>query len=266
MIDPLSLLLYRQAGSHGPIMLMYHSIVAGNTQPSWPWAVSMKAFRAQMDFLHLHGWKTPTMAELLASPADTRDRCAVITFDDGYQDNLPACELLHARGMRATLFVVSGSMGVTPGWPSQGRPGLRVLDTRELRAMADAGMEIGSHTVSHLRMPELDDARLDAETRDSRARLEDLLGRSVTSFAYPYGAWDTRCAEAVKAAGYSGACTTRTGWALRDGNPYSLRRLTIYNDDNVARFVRKLASGTNDVSWSSGSCRLFKRIRSSMSL
>ena len=264
MIDPLSLLLHRRAGFHGPVMLMYHSIVSGDARPSWPWAVSMQAFRAQIDFLHLHGWKTLTMAELLAAPTHARERCVVITFDDGYQDNLAACELLHARGMRATWFVVSGSMGAPPSWPSQGRPDLRVLDTRELRAMAKAGMEIGSHTVSHLRMPELDDCALEAEARDSRIQLEDLLGQSVTSFAYPYGAWDRRCAEAVKAAGYSGACTTRTGWALRDGDPYSLRRLTIYNDDNVARFVRKLASGTNDVSWSETGRRLFKELRSSI--
>lgn len=78
------------------------------------------------------------------------------------------------------------------------------------------GMEVGSHTVSHTRMTELDDMNLMRELAHSKATLEDLLGSPVDSFAYPYGDWDTRCAEAVQQAGYSAACTTRTGWALRD--------------------------------------------------
>lgn len=261
MIDPLSLLLHRQAGAHGPVMLMYHSVTPGAARPDWPWAVSMDAFRAQMDFLHRHGWATPTMAELLAAPHEWPGRCAVITFDDGYADNLAACDLLQARGMRASWFIVTGTLGRAPDWSSQGRPDVRLMDGAALRRMADAGMDIGSHTVSHLRMPALDDAALARETRDSRARLEDVLGRPVTSFAYPYGAWDARCAAAVRAAGYLGACTTRTGWAQRDGDPYALRRLTIYNSDSTAGFARKLASGSNDVAWPATARRLMSMAR-----
>jgi len=248
-IDPLSRHLHRNAGQHGPVMLMYHAITPGKIRPGWPWAVSMQQFRDQLDFLAAEGYATPTMGELVVEPNKWTGRTAVITFDDGYIDNLAACDELQKRGMRATWFVVTGSIGESPKWPADGRPQGRLLNADELRAMQENGMEIGSHTVNHVRLTEADDVRLMRELTDSKATLEDLLGSAVNSFAYPYGAWDAHCAEAVKQAGYSAACITRTGWALRDVNPYLLRRLTIFNTDNVSTLARKLYFGSNAVRW-----------------
>ena len=242
--------LHRQAGQHGPVMLMYHAVLPGKRVPAWPWAVSMQQFREQLDFLAAEGYATPTMGELVAAPAGTwTGRTAVITFDDGYVDNLAASEELLKRGMRASWFIVSGSIGRNPAWPADGRPAGRLLNADELRTMQASGMEIGSHTVNHVRLTEVDDVRLAHELTDSKAELEDLLGDPVGSFAYPYGAVDSRCADAVKHAGYATACTTRTGWALRDGNPFQLRRLTVFNTDTVATLARKQAFATNEGSW-----------------
>lgn len=249
MLDPLSRLIHRNAGQHGPVMLMYHSIIPGKGTPHWPWALSMRRFRSQLDFLVAQGWATPTMEDLVASPGKWTGRTAVITFDDGYADNLAACEALQKRGMRATCFVVSGSIGREPAWPADGRPAGRLLNAAELRAMQTAGMEIGSHTVNHVRLTEVDEARLRAELVDAKAAIEDTLGNAISSFAYPYGAWDERCATAVQEAGYRAACTTRSGWALRDGDPYQLRRLSVFNTDTVGSLARKLCLGSNDVSW-----------------
>jgi len=248
-IDPLSRHLHRNAGQHGPVMLMYHAVTPGKIRPGWPWAVSMQQFRDQLDFLAAEGYATPTMGELVAEPKKWTGRTVVITFDDGYVDNLVACEELKKRGMRATWFVVTGSIGESPKWPADGRPEGRLLNAIELHEMQACGMEIGSHTVRHVRLTEADDARLVSELVDSKSALDDLLGKSVGSFAYPYGAWDARCADAVEQAGYSAACSTRTGWALRDDNPFLLRRLTIFNTDTVSTLARKLYFGSNDVSW-----------------
>lgn len=250
LTDPVSQLLHRAHRPHGPLMLMYHAISAGGRRPDWPWAVSMRDFLAQLDFLADAGYRTPTMRELVTNPERFAGRrTAVITFDDGYVDNLYACEVLASRGMRASWFIVSGSLGREPAWPDDGRPRGRMLNAAELREMHAAGMEIGSHTVTHARLTEADDARLHAELADSRSQLEDALGQPVTGFAYPYGAWDARCANAVAAAGYTAACTTRTGWALRDGDTYRLRRLSVFNADTPGSFARKLAYASHAVSW-----------------
>ncbi|HQT30368.1 MAG TPA: polysaccharide deacetylase family protein [Thiobacillus sp.] len=261
-IDPISRSLHRQAGQHGPIMLMYHAITPGKAISAWPWSVSMQRFRDQLDFLATEGYATPTMGELVAAPAKTwRGRTAVITFDDGYIDNLDACQELMKRGMRATWFIVSGSVGQSPLWPDDGRPAGRLLNVAELRDMQENGMEIGSHTVNHVRLPETDDVRLMQELTDSKATLEDILGNAVNSFAYPYGAWDVRCAEAVEQAGYAAACTTRTGWALRDKDPYRLRRLTVFNTDTLGSFTRKLYFGSHDVRWRDIAAYALRRLR-----
>lgn len=249
-IDPLSRALHRQAGQHGPVILMYHAITPGKLAPEWPWAVSMQRFCDQLDFLAGEGYATPTVAELVAAPATAwRGRTAVITFDDGYLDNLAACEALHRRGMRASWFVVSGALGRTPHWRDSGRPAGRMLNAAELRDMQAGGMEIGSHTVNHVRLTSVDDPSLRQELADSKAALEDALGTAVTSFAYPYGAWDARCAAAAAQAGYATACTTCSGWALRDADPYRLRRLTVFNTDTMSMFVRNLSFGDNQTSF-----------------
>lgn len=243
-------------------MLMYHSIQPGKARPFWPWAVSMDQFRKQLDFLSAKGYATPTMGELVAEPAKKwGKRTAVITFDDGYVDNLAACEELQKRGMRATWFIVTGSIGRAPLWAEDGRPAGRLLNSAELRDMHENGMEIGSHTVSHVRLPDSDDARLAQELSASKAALEGILGHPVNSFAYPYGAWDERCVEAVKQTGYSAACTTRTGWALRDHDPYRLRRLTVFNKDTLSSFARKLHFGSHDVGWRDIASYALRRLR-----
>lgn len=248
-MDPLTKRFLDKSGSHGPVMLMYHSVSIDQSAPSWPWAVSLKNFRAQIAMLKDAAWKTPTIRDLLDKKAFYGQRTAVITFDDGYVDNLFAFEALQQNGQCASWFVVSGSVGTAPAWPGDGRPSGRLLNGDELRQMQAAGMEIGSHTVSHARLPTLDDSTLHSELRDSKRALEDVLGQSVDTFAYPYGQWDDRCAAAVKQAGYLAACTTRTGWALRDNDPYRIRRLTIFNHDTAASVARKLYFGSHDVGW-----------------
>lgn len=250
-LDPLSCLIHQRAHQRGPVILMYHAVTPGRGRPSWPWAVSMRNFCDQLTFLAAEGYATPTMQELIAAPEKWGGRTAIITFDDGYADNLAAAEALHARSMRASWFIVTGSIGQPPRWQEHGHPAGRLLDASELRQMHAAGMEIGSHTVSHARLPTLSEARLHQELSHSKATLEDVLGAPVTSAAYPYGAWDARCADAMRTAGYAAACTTRSGWAVRDKNPYTLRRLTVFNTDSLGVFVRKLSYAANAVDWGS---------------
>ena len=261
MLDPLSHYLQRNAGQHGPVILMYHAVMPGSSNPDWPWGVSMRRFRSHLDFLAAEGWRTPTMAQLVAHPELYKGRTAVITFDDGYVDNLAACEELKKRNMHASWFVVAGSLGKTPEWPDDGRPSGRLLNASELNEMLAAGMEIGSHGVGHVRLTEVDDAGLHMELHGSRDILQNAVGKAICSFAYPYGAWDIRCEEAARQAGYTAACTTRTGWALLDNNPYQLRRLTVFNTDTQASLARKISLGSHDISWQALTHYGLKRLR-----
>ncbi|MEW5943860.1 MAG: polysaccharide deacetylase family protein [Pseudomonadota bacterium] len=234
--------------NHGPIALMYHSVQEGRRSPSWRWAVSMARFREQLDLLQASGWSTICIRDLPAADPHA-SRLAAITFDDGYADNFAAFREIERRGMRATWFVVSGDVGRASGWTSTGAKPRPMLSAEQLRLMDSAGMEIGSHTCTHSRLTEVDGQTVQQELRQSRAELEGILGKEIHSFAYPYGKYDPQTVEAVRAAGYRAACTTRSGWALRDGDPLRIRRVTVFAGDNLSTFARKLAFADNDVSW-----------------
>jgi peptidoglycan/xylan/chitin deacetylase (PgdA/CDA1 family) len=140
-------------------------------------------------------------------------------------------------------------MGKIPAWSADGRPNIRLMNSSELRELDSAGMEIGSHTVSHIRLTGAPDSVIRSELSMSKKTLEDILGYGIVSFAYPYGAWDRRCEIAVSESGYLYACTCQTGMALKDKHPLRLRRLAIFNHDNAGTLARKLALLSNDCSW-----------------
>lgn len=231
-------------------MLMYHSIERGADAVKWPWSISLGQFKDHLDLLCDHGWTTRTMAALVQAPAESLPpKTIVITFDDGFENNLDAVEALVERGMRATWFIVTGAIGKAPHWDDPGRPKGRILGAGSLRKMKAAGMEIGSHSVNHRKLPALSDSRLTLELTQSKSTLEDVLAAPVESFAYPHGAWDERCEMAVARAGYRFACTTRTGSALKDDHPLRLRRLAVFNHDSAAALARKLTLMSNDGGW-----------------
>jgi peptidoglycan/xylan/chitin deacetylase (PgdA/CDA1 family) len=226
---------------------MYHSVVHDNSVPEWKWAVSYRRFVAQLDLLRDEGWTTVCVRDLV-HPAGLPDRTVVLTFDDGYADNYPAFEALAQRGMQATWFIVSRNVGNMSGWDDGVAP-QRMLSGEQLRTMTAAGMEIGAHSCSHARLTELNDADLADEIVRSKTELAEIVGEPVQSFAYPYGKHDDRVVEAVRRAGYANSCITRPGWALRDNDPLRIRRVSIFAQDDLASFARKLAFADNDVSW-----------------
>ena len=67
-------------------------------------------------------------------------------------------------------------------------------------------------------------------------------------FAYPYGLENARVRDAVRTAGYSSACSIRSGFNRPDVDPFLLRRIDIYGQDSLWRFRQKLRFGTNDIS------------------
>ncbi|CAG9932786.1 hypothetical protein [Candidatus Nitrotoga arctica] len=92
-----------------------------------------------------------------------------------------------------------------------------------------------------------------------------LLGSEISSFAYPYGAWDGRCVNTVREVGYCPICTTHTSWALRGGTaPPQLCHLTVFNTDTTSSLARKPYFGSNDVSWHAVSRYALQRVTSRM--
>lgn len=145
------------------------------------------------------------------SPARTK---VVLTFDDGSQDFLlHAAPLLHWYGYPAVVFPVVGDIGRQGVvWPqAEEQTPVDLLTDDQLRGLHQAGMEIGSHLVDHVRAPTLSPEALIDQLCESRERLMSILHESPVSVAYPYGAYDDQVITAALTAGYRFGVTTETG-------------------------------------------------------
>jgi len=248
LIDPFSKKLLNGNGSNQAISLMYHSISNKKSIIKTPWEISLSQFIDQLDLLKEFGWNTVCANQLL-SIKQLPSKTVALTFDDGFANNLAAFDELVKRNMLASWFVVTNDIGKFSSWSDSDVGSALLLDKDQLLAMQAAGMEIGSHTLSHCRLTQVSNEQIKDELIQSRESLESILNHTVTSFAYPYGLYNAAVIEATFAAGYQVAFTTRTGFGLVNNNPLEIRRVTIFPDDSLSTFARKLAFADNDVRW-----------------
>lgn len=115
------------------------------------------------------------------------------------------------------------------------------VTTKQLREMADAGVEVGSHTMTHRRLGRLEPSDALAELVDSRKRLEDLVGRPVRALAYPFGtkgALAPWLGAVVAEAGYRLAFTSLHGPVRPGLDPMYLPRVKVESGDSDRLFGR----------------------------
>jgi peptidoglycan/xylan/chitin deacetylase (PgdA/CDA1 family) len=226
------------------LVLCYHAV-----SETWPARLSVTpdAFERQIRLLHGRGFRGVTLSRALTDPPP--GRVLAVTFDDAYRS---VCEL--ARPILAELGMV-GSVYAPTAWV--GRPGpmvwrgidewadgphrheLTCMGWDELGALAEEGWDVGSHTRSHPRLPEVDDASLADELAGSREDCERNLGGTCDTLAYPYGALDDRVVAAAGRSGYRYAVTlprrVNAAGALR------WPRVGVYHADTDRRFRLKVS-------------------------
>ncbi|MCS0604983.1 polysaccharide deacetylase family protein [Streptomyces sp. LP11] len=219
-----------------PWIAMYHSV--GDRSPD-PYRITVTPERLdrQLRWLARRGLRGVSVAELLAARTRGEGRDLVgLTFDDGYADFVDhALPVLARRGCTATLFVLPGRLGGDNAWDPLG-PRKPLLTADGIRRARDAGMEIGSHGLTHVDLTRADDTRLTAEITESRALLEELTGGPVAGFCYPYGTVDRRAMDAVRDAGYGYGCAIDPG-ALN--GPLVLPRVHVGQNDGAGRLFLK---------------------------
>ena len=133
--------------------------------------------------------------------------------------------------------------------PLRGQSGPRqqhkILTQRELQEMASDGLiEIGAHTVTHPLLSNTAPARQQAEIEGSKARLEEILGRPVYSFSYPYGnkqAYTDETVGLVRSAGYESACSNFEGHVRSNLDRYQIPRYLVrdWGGDEFSRQLRR---------------------------
>ena len=188
-----------------------------------------------------------TFIDALNNKADSDDNYVVLTFDDGYRNFYKhAYPLLVKYNLPAGLFVPSKLLnkynswdfGVTPGYSK-----LEIMNEKELNELDPSLIEIGAHSATHPIMSELNDEDLAIEIRNSKKHLTEILKREVKHFAYPYGGlnhFDVRAKILVKNAGYRSASSTHFGRFNSLTDLYSMKRISIWDNDTVIDLKNKL--------------------------
>ncbi|MFB6893541.1 polysaccharide deacetylase family protein [Kitasatospora sp. NPDC056327] len=230
------------AGSAAAVpVLRYHSVC--DDPPDWiaPYTVTPRLFARQLDRLAAAGREVVPLRRLLAAqrggppPAGP---CAVLTFDDGFADFFETVvPVLAERELPATLFVTTGAVTVPGRAPAGGPlPPAAMLDWRRIAALEGYGVEVGAHSHTHPRLDGLPARRLAAEVEGSKRRLEEVLDRPVTSFAYPYGRCGPQVRRRVREAGFTAGCAARDAFSSPADDPYRLARLTVTATTGPERF------------------------------
>jgi peptidoglycan/xylan/chitin deacetylase (PgdA/CDA1 family) len=219
---------------------MYHAIAQVADDPD-RLCVSPEQFKAQLLHLRRCGLLGVSVQELLRAMSQGNAKGLIgLTFDDGYYNFLQvALPILERFGFSATVFVVPGMLGGENSWCY--KPQLNLLSAKDIREVAERGMEVGSHSMSHLRLSSgLEPELLDHEIVASRETLAKMLDKEIQGFCYPYGNVDNTTAQIVRRAGYAYAC----GSLLRGlgSGPMNLPRIYVGGRDGAVRLSIKLAA------------------------
>lgn len=225
------------------IVLCYHAL-----SPTWEADLSTtpERFERQLELLVRRGYRGVTFEQAVRAP---HERTVAVTFDDAYRSVLElARPILDRLGLPATVFAPTAGVeaGGPLSWPGidhwLGGPHERELlplSWRELRELADAGWQIGSHTVTHPHLTQLDDATLADELARSKADCEQRLQAPCTSLAYPYGDVDARVVAATARAGYATAAALPRQLGATDALDWP--RIGVYFGDDERRFRMKVS-------------------------
>lgn len=217
---------------------MYHGVdrVSATRDPHGMF-VTPRAFRDQVEHLLEAGYVPIDEATYLSAATGTPvpRRSVLITFDDGYVGvGEHAAPVLASFGVPSVLYVPAGLVGGSSDWlPVRHRHPL--MGAAELREVAADGMAIGAHGFDHADLTTLGDTDLDRHVVAARAELEQVVGRPVRSYAFPYGTHDARVRAAVRAAGYDAA------FAVHDvAGPFATGRVDVNATDTLRSFRIKL--------------------------
>jgi peptidoglycan/xylan/chitin deacetylase (PgdA/CDA1 family) len=120
----------------------------------------------------------------------------------------------------------------------------RMLTWDQVRAMSREGVSFGSHTMTHPAVSQLTEGQLDTEIGQSKALLEERIGKPIKHFAFPFGKTadcGTLARNVLLRYGYRSAATTLEGINVSGDNLYELRRVQFGEERSLSMFAFRLS-------------------------
>ncbi len=184
----------------------------------------------------------PLGAELQLPPEEATPSPASTSFQAQWWTAVRRASRLDAKTRADWMRQVRNHCGPMQTFQSERR--WRLLNTVELKQLADAGMSIGAHTLTHpvLSMCSEEEAR--REIQESKINLERALGRPVWAFAFPFGNPSTmgdRELRLAREARFTCAFLNVEHWGSEPSNPFALPRTHVASDTTLPEFAAHLS-------------------------
>jgi peptidoglycan/xylan/chitin deacetylase (PgdA/CDA1 family) len=253
---PLARVMRSLSAARVPI-LMYHSVsdsLFGKSHPYYQINCSPPVFARQMRWLRQNGYRTMDLAQMWTAMETGQDvsKTVVITFDDGYRDfYTDAFEAMRQCGFTATIFLATDRIQNTPVRID----GVDYLTWSEVAELHKAGIQFGSHTVSHPDLRSLNPEQIEYELGCSKETIEQKLGVAVESFSYPFAfpeedkTFTQFLVGILENLGFENGVSTIIGRAGKHDNRYYLPRLPVNSWDDAALLRAKLEGGYDWLHW-----------------
>lgn len=227
-------------------ILLYHKITYDNERTNDNFSISLSDFKNQIEFLKNKNYESITQNDLLNSLTNKTKlpkKSIMITFDDSYESLLTLAKpILENAGFKATVFVVSKSIGMYNFWDNPDEKSkVPCLDKNSLLSLVKDGWEIGSHSLTHAHLAKITEDKAIKEIYGSKFDLEQSLKIGILSFAYPFGEFNAKIKELVIKAGYKLGFSITSNSLTVTSDPFLLRRILIKRTDTFADFIRKIS-------------------------
>lgn len=198
-------------------VLTYHQIGDGDSSSGY--YVSAKNFEEQLDWLNNKGYHFISYDKLydaMANGGTLPKKPVVISFDDGVTNQYTtALPILEKYQVPAIFFIQLRNVNTDTG-----------MTWEQIKDLDSRGMTIGSHSMTHANLKDLNAEELKYELEESKKILEEHLDKKVNFFSYPKGAFDDTIVEATKNAGYLSAVTTHESTTQKINSPDDLFRIS----------------------------------------
>jgi peptidoglycan/xylan/chitin deacetylase (PgdA/CDA1 family) len=211
-------------------ILLYHHIM--DKSPEDRYDVSLEKFNAQMQALQSWGYTSitvSTLADAIRNGGTLPEKPLLITFDDGdidvYENAFP---IMKQYGFVGTFYIVANRVGAD-----------QFVSADQIKEMHDYGWEIGSHGYSHRDMSKDHDV-IYGEGYEAKVSLQDKLGFTINTFAFPYGGWDATVASFTAGYGYTSGAGLGNSYIHSANTLYYLSRMEVWGTDDMNMFSARL--------------------------